>query len=307
MKQLFTAVMLFLAAATASAQNDGSVQSDLFCHPRINLYDITAMPNSIGTQHYDSIVRNRTWRIDQPRMYAYVPGLEERKNTAVVVIPGGGYIKQAYETAGVSVAKWLNTFGVTAFVLLHRLPNQPDVADKSIVPFQDAQRAVRWVRAHAAEYGIDPDRIGVIGCSAGGHVSAGISSITDDLSQCGDSLDKYSFRPNFCMLISPVISLYMPSGVDKDVKRLLEDYRVDRMVTPQNPPTLFIHAADDTGVTPENSILMFQALQRAGVKHSSLHIFPQGKHAISLRSQPGTTALWPEIAEGWMREIGVLE
>ena len=138
-------------------------------------------------------------------------------------------------------------------------------------------------------------------------MSAGVSTINDDLSQCGDTLDKYSFRPNFCMLISPVISLYMPKGVDKDVKRLLEDYRIDRMVTPQNPPTLFIHAADDRTVNPDNSILMFQALQRAGVKHSSLHIFPQGKHAISLRSQPGTTALWPEIAEGWMREIGVLE
>ena len=127
MKQILSLLLLLSATVLASAQNSGSVQSDLFTHPRINLYDITSMPNSIGTQHYDSIVRNRTWRIDEPRMYAYVPGLEERRNTAVIVIPGGGYIKQAYETAGVSVAKWLNTFGVTAFVLLHRLPNQPDV------------------------------------------------------------------------------------------------------------------------------------------------------------------------------------
>ena len=280
-----------------------SQESDLFSHRRINIYEGVTMPNTVGTQHYDSIARNRIWRAEQPRLYAYVPGLEERNGKAVIVIPGGGYVRQAYETAGVSFAKWLNTFGVTAFVLLHRLPNQPDVKDATIVPFQDAQRAVRWVRAHAAEYGIDPNQVGVMGCSAGGNVSAGVSTISEDLSACGDSLDKQPFRPNFCILISPGTGKYAPKTNDPKVKALMEKARFDEMVTKDNPPTLMIHAADDSTAIPLNSIRFFTALQEAGVKNCSLHIFPFGKHSISLRSQPGSTALWPAIVEAWINEM----
>lgn len=298
MKKLLTLSILFvLSISFVTAQ-----ESDLFSHRRINIYEGVKMPNTIGTQHYDSIARNRIWRTEQPRLYAYVPGLEERTSKAVIVIPGGGYIKQAYETAGVSLAKWLNTFGVTAFVLLHRMPNQPDVEDTSIVPFQDAQRAVRWVRAHAAEYGIDPEQIGVIGCSAGGHVCAGVSTISKDLSACGDSLDQQPFRPNFCILISPVISMYAPKGQDPRITELMEKNKFDEMVNKDNPPTLLIHASNDPTLNPLNSIKYYTALLNAGVKNCSLHIFPFGKHAISLRSQPGSTALWPTIAEEWMSE-----
>ena len=282
---------------SASAQErprvgDGtSGMSDLFSHRRINIYEGVTMPNTVGTQHYDSIARNRIWRAEQPRLYAYVPRLEERNCKAVIVIPGGGYIKQAYETAGVSFAKWLNTFGVTAFVLLHRLPNQPDVEDATIVPFQDAQRAVRWVCAHAAEYGIDPEQLGVIGCSAGGHVCAGVSTITKDLSACGDSLDRQPFRPNFCIFVSPVISVYDYQGQHPRIAEIMEKTKFDEMVTKDNPPTLLIHAADDRTVNVSNSVKYFTALQQAGVKNCSLHIFPFGGHSISLKSQPGSTAL----------------
>lgn len=277
-------------------------ESDLFIHRRINIYNGVTMPNTLGTQHYDSISRNRIWRAEQPRLYAYVPGLEERTSKAVIVIPGGGYIKQAFETFGVSIAKWLNTFGVTAFVLLHRLPNQPDVKDPSIVPYQDAQRAIRWVRAHAAEYGIDPKQIGVIGASAGANICAGVSTISQDLSACGDSLDQQPFRPDFSILVSPIISIYNPKNLDSGTKALMEKSHFDEMVTKDNPPTLLIHASDDRTADPMNSIKFFTALQKAGVKNCSLHIFPTGKHSISLRSQPGSTALWPTIAEEWMAE-----
>ena len=297
-RKLFLWTIAAISLLFANAQ-----ESDLFSHRRINLYEGVTMPNTVGTQHYDSIARNRIWRAEQPRLYAYVPGLEERTNKAVIVIPGGGYNKQAFEPAGVSLAKWFNTFGVTAFVLLHRLPNQPDVKDATIVPFQDAQRAVRWVRAHAAEYGIDPNQVGVIGCSAGGHVCAGVSTISKDLSACGDSLDRQPFRPNFCILVSPVISVYSPKGQHPRITKMLQKTKFDEMVNKDNPPTLLIHASDDRTVNVSNSVKYFNALQQAGVKNCSMHIFPYGGHAISLRNQPGSTALWPTIAEAWINEV----
>ena len=286
-------------------------------HQRINLWTPGTAPNSTGLTVADSIVNHRIWQAGEPRLYVYQPVKEERTGTAVVIIPGGGYVKQAYEVSGISMAKWFNTFGVTAFILLHRLPNQPDLADGSIAPTQDAQRAIRLVRARAAEFGIDPQRIGVMGTSAGGHVCACVSTVTDDLSAVGDSLDGVSFRPDFAILVSPVISMadsitHRGSrdcllGAHRTDRAWQERFSMDRQVTAQNPPTLLIHAADDPAVNVVNSVAMFSALQRCGVRLSSLHVFPFGKHSIALRHQPGSTALWTDIAEQWMKETGVLE
>lgn len=297
------AMMLMASCIYATAQ-----QSDLFSHKRINLYDMKAMPHSTGNDHRDSIARNRIWRAEQPRLYEYLPGQEERQRAAVIVIPGGGYIKQAYETAGVSMAKWLNTFGVTAFVLLHRLPNQPDIAEPSLAPLADAQRAVKWVRAHAADYGIDAHKIGVMGCSAGAHVAACASTVSEDHSDCGDSLDTVSHRPDFAVLISPVAYMRNTGATwrtrEPSVQRLLARFPLDSLIDRHTPPMLLLHAADDRTASPTGSVEIFKALLGAGVKRSSLHIFPHGGHGIALRSQPGSTALWPQIAEVWLRETG---
>ena len=179
-------------------------------HQRINLWEAGTAPNSRGVGTTDSIFNHRIWRTGEPRLYVYQPVKEERTGAAVVIIPGGGYVKQAYEVSGISMAKWFNTFGVTAFILLHRLPNQSDLVDGSIAPTQDAQRAIRLVRARAAEFGIDPQRIGVMGTSAGGHVCACVSTITDDLSAIGDSLDGVSFRPDYAILVSPLPAGHPP-------------------------------------------------------------------------------------------------
>ena len=264
----------------------------------------------------DSIARNRIWRCGIPRLYAYTPVEAERNGAAVILIPGGGYVKQAYEVSGISLSKWLNTLGITAFVLLHRLPNQPELIDPWRATMQDCQRAVRWVRAHAAEFGIDPNRIGVMGTSAGAHLSACVSTLTEDWAQVGDSLDGVSFRPDFAIVVSPIINEVDPitAGNRKDLCGASMDdptwhklFTIDESVTSQNPPMLLIHAADDPAVPALGSVRMFDALQRAGVKGCSLHIFPQGKHSIALRNQPGTTALWPVIAEGWLDEIGIFK
>lgn len=260
----------------------------------------------------DSIQRSRIWRCGVPRLYLYQPVKEERSQMAVILIPGGGYVKQAYEVSGISLAQWLNSIGITAFVLLHRLPNQPELTDPWRATMQDCQRAVRWVRGHAAEFGLDPNRIGVMGTSAGAHLSACVSTLQEDWAAIGDSLDAVSHRPDFAILVSPIINELEPetAGTRRDLCGVSPDditwrrlFSIDREVGAHNPPTLLIHAADDPAVPALNSVVMFQALQRAGVKGSSLHLFPQGKHSIALRHQPGTTALWPAIVEGWLQEI----
>lgn len=287
------------------------------CDGMVYLWPEGKMPNSRGVAVKDSIARHRIWQVSAPRLYAYLATNSEQTGTSVLVIPGGGYVKQAYETAGITFAKWLNSLGINAFVLLHRNPASPDVVESSTAPTEDAQRAVKWIRANAGRLHLDAHRIGVIGCSAGGHVSACVSTVADDLAAVGDSLDAVSHRPDFTMLVSPVISMadsivhrgskLCLLGRDRmDDDALALQWSMDRQVNDQNPPALMIHASDDPAVNVQNSVAFYRALMRHGVKKSSLHVFPFGKHSIAVRNQPGSTALWPQIAEAWMREIGVL-
>ena len=283
--------------------------------PRVDLWQPGHMPDSKGLPLQDSIYNNRTWRIITPRLYVYDAGVEGGVRPAVLVIPGGGYAKQAYEAAGDGFAKWLNTLGITAFVLIHRLPKSPALVDGSIAPTQDAQRAIRYIRAHAEQYGIDPKRVGVIGASSGGHVSACVSTINEDWSAVGDELDKYSFKPDFAILISPVISMEEPIvnrgsrnallGDRVGDKAMLDKFSMEKHVSPSNPPTFLVHAGDDTAVPPQNSIRMYNALLEAGVPNCSLHIYPFGKHSVGLMN-PGSTGTWPETAKKWLEETGIL-
>lgn len=310
-------LLLALSILTLQAQSE-PCSLELQQATRYNLWDTERQPNSRlqgEALPTDSIARQRIWRCGVPRLYAFQPVAAERTSTAVILIPGGGYVKQAYEVSGISLAKWLNTFGVTAFVLLHRLPNQPELIDPWQATMQDCQRAVKWVRSHASDFGIDPEHIGVMGTSAGAHLSACVSTLSEDWAQVGDSLDDVSPRPDFAICISPIINELdlITAGSRKDLCGVNPDnptwrklFSIDQSVTRDNPPTLLIHAADDPAVPVLNSVVMYEALQKAGVTNCSLHIFPQGKHAIALRQQPGATSLWPEIAELWMQEIGML-
>jgi len=314
MKQFLILVVIFVSCSVLRAQEICSLE--LSSPQRIDLWENEHQPNSRlqGSKlPTDSISRQRIWRCGVPRLYFFQPVLAERSKTAVILIPGGGYIKQAYEVSGISLAKWLNSIGITAFVLLHRLPNQPELIDPWKATMQDCQRAVKWVRNHAEEYGIDPDRIGVMGTSAGAHLSACVSTLSEDWAKVGDSMDETSCRPNFAICVSPIINEIDPitAGSRKDLCGVTMNdptwrtlFSINEQVTDKNPPMLFIHASDDPAVPVLNSVVMFEALKKAGVEDCSLHVFPQGKHNISLRQQPGTTAIWPEIAEEWMHEIG---
>ena len=138
------------------------------------------MPNSKGITVKDSIANERVYQVGTPGVYVFEPSIAENKGVAVLIIPGGGYARLAYQISGWQLAKWFNTFGVTAFVLNHRMPQSPDVKVSYQAPLEDAQRAMRYIRSHAADYGIDVHKVGVMGCSAGGHLSACLSTFTED-------------------------------------------------------------------------------------------------------------------------------
>lgn len=269
------------------------------------------MPNSKGIVVKDSIANERVYQVGTPGVYVFEPSKAENKGAAVLIIPGGGYARLAYQISGWQLAKWFNTFGVTAFVLNHRMPQSPDVKVSYQAPLEDAQRAMRYIRLHAADYGIDVHKVGVMGCSAGAHLSACLSTFSEDWGRGGDALDEQAFRPDFTILISPVISMRelahkgsRDNLLGKNApEALLHQFSCDERVTSQTPPAFIVHASDDRSVSSLNSILYYTALKRADVKRSTLHIFPEGGHSIALRNNPGTTNQWPALAEAWLQEI----
>ncbi|NDW12987.1 alpha/beta hydrolase [Bacteroides sp. 214] len=274
------------------------------------------MPNSKGIPTKNIIANERITQVGTPYIQVFEPSKAERTGTAVLIIPGGGYVRLAHEISGIALAKWYNTMGVTAFVLAHRFPQSPDVVTCYKAPLQDAQRAMRYIRANAATYGIDTNKVGVMGCSAGGHLAASLCVLKEDWSAAGDSLDAYSYTPSFAVLISPVISMDDAMVHKGSRSNLLGEYEkeetirtlfsLEKQVAADTPPALLIHASNDRSVSPLNSLAFYTSLQQHKVLKSSVHIFPDGGHAISLRKQPGTTIFWSELAEKWMIEIGAL-
>lgn len=277
----------------------------------ISLWPKGRMPNSKGLQLKDSIANERIFQVGIPGMYAFFPSQSENKGTAVVICPGGGYERLAYVISGTQLAKWFNTIGVNAFVLNYRLPNSPDLRVREIGPLQDAQRAIKLIRANASKWGIDAQKVGIQGSSAGGHLAALASVSEKDVSVVGDALDNVSPKPDFSILVSPVIDLdvYAHSGSKKNLlgerpsKALIEHYSPHLNVRPSTPPSFIVHAFNDNSVSVNNSLLFYKALVDNKVQ-SSLHVFPQGGHAIALRNNPGSTEKWTHLCEAWMIEMG---
>lgn len=281
----------------------------------VTIWDGGLMPNSKGLNVKDSIANERVYQVGTPGMYVFQPSEAENKKAAVLIIPGGGYARLAYQISGWQLAKWFNTFGVTAFVLSHRLPQSPDVEVSYKAPLEDAQRAMRYIRGHADVYGIDVNKVGVMGSSAGGHLSLCLATIPEDWGRGQDALDGYSFRPDFSILISPVVSMreYAHKGSRDNLlgkqptEALLHLFSCDEQVKKNTPPAFLVHATDDKAVSCMNSVLYYSVLKKHDVEKSTLHIFPEGGHSISLRDNPGTTNSWPALAEAWMKEIGILQ
>ncbi|WP_241696011.1 alpha/beta hydrolase [Solimonas terrae] len=246
--------------------------------------------------------------ISRARMAIYQPA--HPNGTTVVIMGGGGYFRIQISNESLPVAQWLNALGVTAAVLYYRLP-----ADgwKAVAPFQDGQRAVRILRAHATEYGIDPHKIGVLGMSAGGNL-AGITEtrFDDPLYDAVDASDKVSARPDFAALIFPVISLKGALNTTRSRRELNtqsdadDAYSAELHVTHATPPTFLAHAADDPIANVGHSLVMFNALHAAQVP-AELHVFEKGGHGWGLGA-PGTlVSAWPRLFASWARSHGFMD
>lgn len=260
----------------------------------------------------DSMNNEIIYKVRTPGIYVFRPSAFTRNGSAVLIIPGGGYAHQAYRLSGFEIAKWFNTIGITAFVLKYRLPMAGESASSYNIPLEDAQRAMKIIRGNHATYNIDKDKIGTWGCSAGGHLAACLSTMDDICETTGDSLDTIATRPNFTMLISPVISMEtythkssrenLLGSICNDSIRTM--FSCENRVQETTPPAFIVHAADDRTVSCLNSILYFKALKEHNVGNSSLHIYPKGGHGINLTNNPDMTSTWTMLAIKWLRSIG---
>lgn len=243
------------------------------------------------------------------------PFMVHNAKACVIVCPGGGYRNKSVDHEGVQIAKWLNSVGVSAFVLDYRLAPY-----KHPVPVIDAKRAVRYARYMASEYGYDKDKIGIMGFSAGGHLAGSAGTFSGDFGyEPQDEIDKESSRPDFMVLCYPVISCceYAHRGSfenlsdDLSAKCALE-LSIDKNVDENTPPTFLFHTSGDPAVPVENSLLMAAALSRYNVPFE-IHTFTHGGHGIGLGTdnKPNRlvpyTDMWPQNLKNWMQSMKYLD
>ena len=239
---------------------------------------------------------------------ALTPWLAKNPNgKAIVVCPGGGYGGLANDHEGKQIAQWLNSQGISAFVLRYRLG--PKYHHPAMI--NDAQRALRTVRARAAEFRVNPSKIGIMGFSAGGHLSATAATHFDAGNATSeDTVERVSSRPDFAVLAYPVITFteeaYVHKGSRKNLlgenpdPKLVENLSNERAVTRETPPTFLFHTDADTGVPPENSVLFYLALRKHGVP-AELHIYEKGPHGVGLAWSDIALSTWPARLADWLR------
>lgn len=273
----------------------------LGCNVEIDLWEGKA-PGAVGQSTED-----------RPRLTPYLTDTL-KSAPAVIVCPGGGYARRAPHE-GEPVARWLNTLGVAAFVLDYRVAPY-----RHPIPLLDAQRAIRTVRHRADEWRVDPNRIGILGFSAGGHLAATAATQFDTPSRSdihsghNDPIDKMSCRPDLAILCYPVITFggakhpgsmanLLGPNPDDQLRRALS---AEENVSPHTPPTFLWHTADDASVPVENSLLFAGALAKANVPFS-LHVFPTGRHGLSLAADHPEVRAWTTLCATWLKEQGWIE
>jgi len=234
----------------------------------------------------------RVSNVTQPTISVFPAPADKNTGAAIVICPGGGYNILAWDKEGTEIAEWANSIGVNAVVLKYRVPRRKDVA-KHQAPLQDAQRAMSIVRSRASEWGIDPQRIGVLGFSAGGHLSATLSTNYDKrIYPAIDKFDETSCRPDFTVLVYPA---YLIEG-----NKLAPEFTINE----KTPPTFFAHAYDDR-IGPENSIAYFLELKKNKVP-AELHVYSTGGHGFGMRPSDKPASTWPARCAEWLKTQGLL-
>jgi acetyl esterase/lipase len=299
----FLSLFLSLLGAALFVQAQGS--NPMLLYP-------DGVPNSKPTP-INYIEKNEGGWITQvsiPTLTPYYPEKGKANGTAVIVCPGGGYMGVSMENEGTSIAKEFNKTGVTAFVLKYRLPYDGIMNDKTIGPLQDAQQAILTVRQHAAEWGINANRIGIIGFSAGGHLAS--TEGTHYSHVVIENKQHISVRPDFMMLIYPVISFGNMAHVGSREALIgknapaeqVELYSNEKQITADTPPTFLVHAEDDNVVPVQNSLMFYDELLNKKVK-AEMHIFQAGGHGFGLNN-PKSVDHWFNWCNSWMALNGLL-
>jgi acetyl esterase/lipase len=252
---------------------------------------------------------------DKPTLTIYLPPAEKANGTAVVICPGGGYGHLAMDHEGHQIGQWLNSFGVAGFIVTYR-HSRSGAGYSHPAPIQDAQRAIQTVRSRAGEWGVDPNRIGILGFSAGGHLaSTAATHFNESFVDARDAIDRASRRPDFAVLVYPVITFTDPfthAGSRANLlgpnptPAMIEKFSNEKQVTPQTPPTFLFHTWEDTAVPAENSLLFYTALRQAKVP-AEMHIFLKSQHGIGLGKNSGAAGAWPGLCQKWMEESGFLK
>jgi acetyl esterase/lipase len=300
MKKIFFALMLM--SATSFAQ-----QTPIPLYP-------DGVPNSKPTpstykEYYGS--DSFLFKVSVPTITPFFADKEKANGTAVIICPGGGYIGLSMDNEGWSIAKAFNKIGVTAFVLKYRLPSDSIMFDKTIGPLQDAQRAIQMVRKQAEELGINPNRIGIIGFSAGGHLAS--TALTHFDKVVIANKDNISVRPDFGILLYPVITFgpFAHVGSRENLigknptQAQIDFYSNEKQVTPNTPPTFLVQAEDDDTVPVQNSLMFYDAMVQNKVK-GEIHIYQAGGHGYGLDNKT-TKDEWFDRLTNWMDANGWLK
>lgn len=250
--------------------------------------------------------------VQTPEMTVYLPSKKAATGQAVIICPGGGYGFLAYNWEGTDVAGFLVAKGITAIVLKSRLPNSKSNITPHLSPLMDAARAMRMVRSNTARWNIKKDAIGIMGFSAGGHLASTLGTHFDNGDRAAtDSIERQSSRPDFMVLVYPVISVSKPImhagsrnnliGAKPD-SSLAKLYSNELQVTKETPPTFLVHTTDDKTVPVENSLLFYQALKDNNVP-VEMHIYPTGEHGFGLGVGTGYLESWTDRLVDWMRAL----
>ena len=250
---------------------------------------------------------------DKPTLTICLPEKDKANGAAVMICPGGGYGFVSMEHEGTKIADWLNSIGIAAFVLNYR---QSGRGYGYPAPLQDAQRAMKVVRSRADEWNIDPQRIGIMGFSAGGHLASSIGThFKNKYYDQQDDYDKADCRPDFMILVYPVITMedsYTHKGSQMNLlgrnadPNMIEKYSNEKQVTSETPPTFLVHSSEDGTVPVENSVNFYLALRKAKVP-AEMHIYRKGGHGTGIEKRNGVISTWTDRCMQWMAVSGLLD
>lgn len=249
--------------------------------------------------------KERIRKVSQPTLTVFLPAKEKSNGTAVIICPGGGYEHLSVVGEGEEVATLLNEWGVAAFVLKYRMPDDSTMEQKEIGPLQDAQRAIQLVRTNAKQWGVNPDKVGIMGFSAGGHLAAAAGTHFNRAVIPNEG--KVNLRPDFLVLLYPVISV--PDSLSPLDRRMLgknvsteraNEYMKGFAVTGQTPPAFLVHAKDDKTVDVKNSASFYEALRKKGVP-AEIHLYERGGHGFGLNNKTSEEK-WTDWLRTWMKQ-----